>query len=135
MTCTPSPSTARSLSTFDTRLIDLDKSILPLRTSTQALTRVADSKIVSDRDGDAVEEGLFLKGPQPENLHVYAKALERLINSIAFKPSGASSRDTARLVDTGCKLLTQLFTNPVVEGSSGTAIPSNDYTPVPRNRE
>ncbi|KZV87009.1 hypothetical protein EXIGLDRAFT_680369 [Exidia glandulosa HHB12029] len=128
------------LSKFDTRLIKLDKSILPLHKSTQALTRIADNiertlasidKIVSDQDGVAVEEALILKGPQPENLQVYVEALERLIASIAFKPSDASSRDTARLIETGGKKLAQLFTKLVAEGSSGAAIPSNDYTPIP----
>ncbi|EJD43374.1 hypothetical protein AURDEDRAFT_66656 [Auricularia subglabra TFB-10046 SS5] len=118
----------------------LDKSILPLHKSTQSLTRIADNiertlasidKMVSDQDGVAAEEALILKGPQPENLQVYVEALERLVASIAFKPSEPSSLDTARLIETGGKKLAQLFTKLVAEGSSGAAIPSADYAPIP----
>ncbi|KAH7922923.1 hypothetical protein BV22DRAFT_1036983 [Leucogyrophana mollusca] len=117
------------LTSFDTRLVKLEKSILPLYTSTQKLKQRAlniDSallkidEVASSQEGVAVEEGLILRGPQPGQLEVYMGTLERLNAAIAFKASAADSRDNARLVETGAKKLTQLYTKLVAEGSSGS---------------
>lgn len=117
------------LSSFDHRLVKLEKSILPLYTSTQLLTRRATNidstlqkidDVASSRDGIAVEESLILRGPQPGQLDVYKDALERLNASIAFKSSEHDSRETARIVETGAKKVAQLYTKLVAEGSSGT---------------
>ncbi|KAH7105240.1 Cullin repeat-like-containing domain protein [Auriculariales sp. MPI-PUGE-AT-0066] len=128
------------LSKFDSRLIKLDKSILPLHKSTQSLTRIAENiektlasidRLVSDQDGVAAEEALILKGPQPERLHIYIEALERLAASIAFKPSAPSSLDTARLIETGGKKLAKLFTTLTTEASTGAAVTGADLAPPP----
>ena len=69
--------------------------------------------------------------PQPERLHIYTEALERLVASIAFRPSDSSSSDTARLIETGGKKLAQLFTTLIAEGSSGAAVTGSDLAPPP----
>ncbi|KAF8653415.1 hypothetical protein AX16_003958 [Volvariella volvacea WC 439] len=116
------------LDSFDTRIAKLEKSILPLYTSTQVLNRRNSNiekalqkidEVASNQEGIAAEEALILRGPQPHNLDLYKDALERLNASIAFKSSVRDSRDTARLVETGAKKLTQLYTKLVAEGSSG----------------
>jgi exocyst complex protein 7 len=128
------------LTTFDTRLARLEKSIYPLYTSTQILNRRAYNidqallkidQIASDQEGVAAEEALILRGPQPGQLNVYKDALERLNASIAFKSSDRDSLDTARLVETGAKKLTSLYTKLVAECSSGsTPGPTTALSPV-----
>ncbi|KAJ7918299.1 Cullin repeat-like-containing domain protein [Mycena leptocephala] len=122
------------LNSFDTRLARLEKSILPLYTSTQILNRRANNiekallkidEVASNQEGIAAEEALILRGPQPGQLPVYQEALERLNASIAFKASDRGSLDTARLVETGAKKLTQLFTKLVAEASTGSTPPPN----------
>ncbi|KAJ7459394.1 Cullin repeat-like-containing domain protein [Mycena galericulata] len=122
------------LTSFDTRLAKLEKSILPLYTSTQILNRRANNiekalqkidEVASNQEGIAAEEALILRGPQPGQLQVYQEALERLNASIAFKSSDRDSLDTARLVETGAKKLTQLYTKLVAEASTGSTPPPN----------
>ncbi|KAJ7653129.1 Cullin repeat-like-containing domain protein [Mycena polygramma] len=122
------------LNSFDTRLAKLEKSILPLYTSTQILNRRANNiekallkidEVASNQEGVAAEEALILRGPQPGQLPVYQEALERLNASIAFKANDRDSLDTARLVETGAKKLTQLFTKLVAEASTGSTPPPN----------
>ncbi|KII91380.1 hypothetical protein PLICRDRAFT_135518 [Plicaturopsis crispa FD-325 SS-3] len=117
------------LTSFDTRLVKLEKSILPLYNSTQILNRRANNiektllkidEVASSQEGIAAEEALILRGPQPGQLNVYKDALERLNATIAFKADDQDSRDTASLVETGAKKLTQLYTKLVAEGSSGS---------------
>ncbi|KAG2746580.1 hypothetical protein P692DRAFT_20954767 [Suillus brevipes Sb2] len=117
------------LTNFDTRLVKLEKSILPLYNSTQKLKQRAHNidrallkidEVASSQDGIAVEEGLVLRGPQLGQLELYIDILERLNAAIAFKSSDADSRDMARLIETGAKKLTQLYTKLVAEGSSGS---------------
>ncbi|KAF8909873.1 Cullin repeat-like-containing domain protein [Mucidula mucida] len=116
------------LNSFDTRLVKLEKSILPLYTSTQRLNKRASNidkallkidELASNQEGSAVEEGIILRGPQPGQLDVYKDALERLNAAIAFQ---SASQDTARLVETGAKKLAQLYTKLVAEGSSGSVV-------------
>ncbi|KAG1727516.1 Cullin repeat-like-containing domain protein [Suillus lakei] len=117
------------LTNFDTRLVKLEKSILPLYNSTQKLKQRAHNidrallkidEVASSQDGIAIEEGLVLRGPQLGQLEAYIDILERLNAAIAFKSSDADSRDMARLIETGAKKLTQLYTKLVAEGSSGS---------------
>ncbi|KAF9008255.1 exocyst complex component, exo70 subunit [Cyathus striatus] len=121
------------LDSFDGRLNKLEKSILPLYTAAQILNRrnanidrtVAKiDEWASNQEDPAVEEALILRGPQPGQLQTYKDALERLNATIAFKSSEEGSVEAARLVETGAKKLTQLYTKVVAEGSSGS-------TPVP----
>ncbi|KIJ59184.1 hypothetical protein HYDPIDRAFT_118771 [Hydnomerulius pinastri MD-312] len=128
------------LTNFDSRLVKLEKSILPLYTATQKLNQRSHNidralskidEVASSQEGIAAEEGLILRGPQPGQLEVYMDTLERLNAAIAFKASDADSRETARLVETGAKKLTQLYTKLVAEGSSGSPpIAGLDFTPV-----
>ncbi|KIP11817.1 hypothetical protein PHLGIDRAFT_62971 [Phlebiopsis gigantea 11061_1 CR5-6] len=130
------------LSSFDTRLVKLEKTILPLYNSTQVLTRRANNielalqkidEVASNQEGIAAEEALILRGPQPGQLDVYKDVLERLNASIAFKSLDRDLRDTARLVETGAKKLAQLFTKLVAEGSSGAPPngPEFEFSPFP----
>ncbi|OCH84783.1 hypothetical protein OBBRIDRAFT_798791 [Obba rivulosa] len=128
------------LSSFDNRLVKLEKSILPLYTSTQELTRRAKNidsallkidEIASYQEGVAAEEALILRGPQPGQLNTYTEVLQRLNASIAFGSSDGASRDTARLVETGSKKLMQLYTKLVAEGSSGSPINGPEFTFTP----
>ncbi|TDL22018.1 hypothetical protein BD410DRAFT_771026 [Rickenella mellea] len=128
------------LTNFDSRLNKLEQSIRPLHSSTQLLTRRAGNiestlqridEVASRQDGIAAEEALILRGPQPNQLRAYTDALERLNTSIAFKASDFDSRDTARLVETGAKKLTQLYTKLVAEGSSGVPPGGPDFQPSP----
>ncbi|KAF8168886.1 exocyst complex component, exo70 subunit [Pholiota molesta] len=98
------------LDSFDTRLAKLEKSILPLYTATQLLNRrrgnidktLARIEDLSSNQQDiAADESLILRG-------------------IAFNASDLDLVATARLVETGAKKLTQLYTKVVAEGSSGT---------------
>ncbi|KAH9984578.1 Cullin repeat-like-containing domain protein [Russula vinacea] len=104
------------LTSFDSRLVKLEKSILPLYTSTQILTKRGSNiesalqkidEVASNQEGIAAEEALILRGPQPKQLDVYIDALERLNASIAFASAAENQRDTARLVETGAKKLAQ----------------------------
>lgn len=65
----------------------------------------------------------------------YKDVLERLNASITFKSIDRDQRDTARLVETGAKKLTQLYTKLVAEGSSG--VPLNgaefEFNPFPNS--
>ncbi|EIM89544.1 exocyst complex component exo70 subunit [Stereum hirsutum FP-91666 SS1] len=126
------------LSSLDGRLIKLEKSILPLYTSTQVLTRRGNNieaalqkiyEVASSQEGSAAEEALILRGPQPDQLGAYQDALERLNASIAFKAQDRDSgaRENARLVESGAKKLAQMFTKLVAEGSSGTPPASTDF--------
>ncbi|THH20305.1 hypothetical protein EW146_g1018 [Bondarzewia mesenterica] len=128
------------LTSFDGRLVKLEKSILPLYNSTQVLTKRGNNiesalqkiyEVASNQEGIAAEEALILRGPQPDLLTVYQDALERLNASIAFKSSDRDSRETARLVDTGAKKLAQLFTKFVAEGSSGSPPAGSDFELIP----
>ncbi|KAI5121110.1 hypothetical protein M0805_002783 [Coniferiporia weirii] len=116
------------LTNFDTRLVKLEKAILPLHNSTQLLFRRAaniDStlqlidEVASSQQGLAEEGALIVRGPQAAQLDVYIDALERMNASIAFKGSSGDSQDSARLVETGARKLTQLYTKLVAEASSG----------------
>ncbi|KAL0957917.1 hypothetical protein HGRIS_000098 [Hohenbuehelia grisea] len=129
------------LNSFDTRIAKLEKSILPLYTSTQVLNKRASNiekalqkidEVASNQEGIAAEEALILRGPQPGQLDTYKDALERLNASIAFKSLDRDSVDTARLVETGAKKLAQLYTKMVAEGSSGsTPPPGSDLSGAP----
>ncbi|KAF7297371.1 hypothetical protein MIND_00970600 [Mycena indigotica] len=126
------------LNSFDTRIAKLEKSILPLYTSTQILNRRASNiekalikidEVASNQEGIAAEEALILRGPQTGQFTVYQEALERLNASIAFKSGDRDLLDTARLVETGAKKVTLLFTKLVAEASTGpTPSPNADIT-------
>ncbi|KAF8588183.1 hypothetical protein K439DRAFT_1336032 [Ramaria rubella] len=127
------------LSKFDTRLVKLEKTILPLHDSTQSLTRIIDNidrtlksieKVASNQETAASEEALILRGPQPGNLSIYTDALDRLNANFAFA-ADRMPKDAARLLEAGVKKLTQLYTKLVAEGSSGTPNASPDLTPSP----
>ncbi|TFY63520.1 hypothetical protein EVG20_g6281 [Dentipellis fragilis] len=127
------------LTSFDGRLVKLEKSILPLYNSTQILTKRGiniDSalqkiyEVASNQEGIAAEEALILRGPQSDELEAYTSALERLNASIAFTSGDRGARDTARLLDTGTKKLAQLFTKRIAEASSGTP-PDSGMPPAP----
>ncbi|KAI0366071.1 hypothetical protein BV20DRAFT_1003065 [Pilatotrama ljubarskyi] len=126
------------LSSFDTRLVKLEKSILPLYNSTQVLTRRANNiesalqkidEIASYHEGVAAEEALILRGPQPNQLNAYTEVLERMNVSVAF--NSTDSRDKARLVESGAKKLIQLYTKLVAEGSSGVPPGGAEFSFVP----
>lgn len=116
------------LDSFDTRLAKLEKSILPLYTAAQILNRrshnidQALSKIdemAGTQEDLIAEEAMILRGPQTDNSEMYKEALNRLNAKIAFNPDDLDLTKTARLVETGAKKLTQLYTTIVAEGSSG----------------
>ncbi|KAJ8517884.1 hypothetical protein ONZ45_g4972 [Pleurotus djamor] len=129
------------LNSFDTRIAKLEKSILPLYNSTQILNKRASNiekallkidEVASNQEGIAAEEALILRGPQPGQLEAYKGVLERLNASIAFKSLDRDVADTARLVETGAKKLTQMYTKLVAEGSSGsTPPPGSDLSSAP----
>ncbi|KAF7307897.1 hypothetical protein MKEN_01150400 [Mycena kentingensis (nom. inval.)] len=133
------------LNSFDTRIAKLEKSILPLYTSTQILNRRAGNiekallkidEVASNQEGIAAEEALILRGPQPGQFPVYQEALERLNASLAFGAGDRDRVDTARLVETGAKKITQLFTKLVAEASTGATPPPNTdiaSAPFPTN--
>ncbi|KAI0062820.1 hypothetical protein BV25DRAFT_623858 [Artomyces pyxidatus] len=132
------------LTSFDGRLVKLEKSILPLYTSTQILTKRGNNiesalqkidEVASNQEGIAAEEALILRGPQAEQLQIYTDALERLNAGIAFNSLDRDSRDSARLVETGAKKLTQLFTKLVAGGSSGTPPAGSEFEMIPFPRD
>ncbi|KAF8325711.1 Cullin repeat-like-containing domain protein [Amanita rubescens] len=118
------------LDSFDTRLAKLEKSILPLYTSAQVLTRRTQNidktllkidEVGSQNEDLDAEEALILRGPQPGQLDTYKSAIERLNALITFKSPSSDHHDApARLVETGAKKLTLLYTKLVAEGSSGS---------------
>ncbi|EDR01299.1 exocyst complex component, exo70 subunit [Laccaria bicolor S238N-H82] len=124
------------LDSFDTRIAKLEKSILPLYTAAQILNRRRSNidetlakinDVASNHEDLAAEEALILRGPQPGQIGVYKDTLERLNANIAFKASDGDLDRTARLIETGAKKLTQLYTKVVAEGSSGvTPVPGAD---------
>lgn len=71
--------------------------------------------------------------PQPGRLDEYKDALERANAGLVFASVERDSRDTARLVETGAKKLTQLYTKLVAEASSGNPANGVDFqvTPFP----
>ncbi|KAI0298423.1 hypothetical protein B0F90DRAFT_1669016, partial [Multifurca ochricompacta] len=94
------------LTSFDNRLVKLEKSILPLYTSTQILTKRGNNiesalqkidEVASNQEGIAAEEALILRGPQPDQLGAYTDALERLNANIAFGAADENQRDTVRI--------------------------------------
>ncbi|KAI0297438.1 Cullin repeat-like-containing domain protein [Russula brevipes] len=124
------------LTSFDSRLVKLEKSILPLYTSTGVLTKRGKNiesalqridEVASNQEGIAAEEASILRGPQPKQLEAYIDVLERLNASIAFGSPVGSQRDTARLVETGTKKLAQLFTKVVASGSSGNPPAGSEF--------
>ncbi|PCH44653.1 hypothetical protein WOLCODRAFT_139125 [Wolfiporia cocos MD-104 SS10] len=128
------------LTSFDTRLVKLEKSILPLYTSTQQLTRRAKNiesalmkidEIASYQEGIAAEEALILRGPQPGQMQEYMEVLQRMNATIAFGAIDGSARETARLIESGSKKLMQLYTKLVAEASSGTPINGPEFEPIP----
>lgn len=65
-------------------------------------------------------------------MDAYISAVERLNASIAFNTGDPrSNKDSARLVETGAKKMTQLYTKLVAEGSSGTPPGGNSIQPLP----
>lgn len=66
-------------------------------------------------------------------LDEYKDVLERVNAGLVFGSLERDSRDTARLVETGAKKLTQLYTKLVAEASSGTPLNGVDFqlTPFP----
>ncbi|KAF9652386.1 hypothetical protein BDM02DRAFT_3266446 [Thelephora ganbajun] len=128
------------LSSFDNRLVKLEKAILPLYASTQLLTRRASNidsvlgkieEVASNRDGIATEEALILRGPQPGQLETYKEALERLNAGIAFKSSEEDTSQAARIVETGAAKVTQLYTKLVAESSAGSPPGDPEFTFTP----
>ncbi|KAH9948038.1 Cullin repeat-like-containing domain protein [Amylocystis lapponica] len=128
------------LSSFDSRILKLEKSVLPLYTSTQLLSRRARNienallkidEIASHQDGIAVEEASILRGPQPGRLDEYTELLQRMNATLAFGSVDGAARETARLIETGAKKLIQLYTKLVAEGSSGSPINGPEFTPIP----
>ncbi|KAG6819844.1 hypothetical protein H0H93_008047 [Arthromyces matolae] len=139
------PLSTAILDSFDTRLAKLEKSILPLYTATQILNRRVSNidktlhkidQVSSSVESMEEEEALILRGPQTGQLDKYWTAVERLNASIAFKTPGVDTEQTARLIETGVKKLTQLYTKLVAEVSSGsTPSPGAEWamTPFPSN--
>ncbi|TFY62077.1 hypothetical protein EVJ58_g4095 [Rhodofomes roseus] len=129
------------LSSFDARLVKLEKSILPLYNSSQILTRRAKNiesalnkidEIHAYQEGIAAEEALVLRGPQPGQLQEYIEIVTRMNQTIAFGSMEIGAVETqARLVETGAKKLVQLYTKLVAEASSGTPINGPDFEPMP----
>ncbi|KAH7344564.1 Cullin repeat-like-containing domain protein [Rhizoctonia solani] len=123
------------LAKFDSRLVKLEKTIRPLHSATQSLTRLATnidrtmesiSSMASQKQDVVAEENLVLKGPKSGQLHLYVDALERLNANIAFQSGDPRSKETSRLVETGAKKLCQLYTKTVAEATARPAIdPTN----------
>ncbi|KZO98107.1 exocyst complex component exo70 subunit [Calocera viscosa TUFC12733] len=129
------------LSKFDTRLIRLEKSISPLHSSTQSLTRISDNidktiqaidRIAARQEGVAAEEALILRGPNSQHLKSYFDAIERLNAQIAFGSAERSAKDTGRVIETGGKKLCQLHTKLVAEASSGPTLDPETYQSAPQ---
>ncbi|KAG8830294.1 hypothetical protein FRC17_005092 [Serendipita sp. 399] len=129
------------LTSFDTRLIKLEKSILPLHKSTQSLSRLAENieatlqsidKLASDQEGVAAEEALILRGPRPNEVDTYIATVERLNASIAFNSGDLrAAKETARIVEAGVKKMCQLYIKLTGEVSSGTPPGGNSIAPLP----
>ncbi|KAG9085523.1 hypothetical protein FS749_004353, partial [Ceratobasidium sp. UAMH 11750] len=124
------------LAKFDSRLVKLEKTIRPLHTATQSLSRLATNidrtmesinAMASEKQDVVAEENLVMKGPKAGELHIYVDALERLNANIAFQSGDPRARETARLVETGAKKLCQLFTKLVAEATSYPAIDPTNY--------
>ncbi|KAF8886743.1 exocyst complex component exo70 subunit [Infundibulicybe gibba] len=131
------------LDNFDTRIAKLEKSILPLYTSTQVLNRRANNIDSVLQKIDEVARGMsipsihrkvlltgHINSPQAGQLDTYKDALARLNATIAFNSSDRASVDTARLVETGAKKLTQLYTKLVAEASSGASAPGAELATI-----
>ncbi|KIY67553.1 hypothetical protein CYLTODRAFT_454368 [Cylindrobasidium torrendii FP15055 ss-10] len=127
---------ATILNSFDTRLLKLEKSILPLYTSTQRLNKRASNidkallkidELASNHEGAAAEESTIIRGPQAGNLEAYKDAMERLNAAFAFQ---SGSADTARLIETGAKKLAQLYTTLVAESSTSSGVASSFPSPL-----
>ncbi|GJJ10669.1 hypothetical protein Clacol_004896 [Clathrus columnatus] len=128
------------LTKFDARLVKLEKTILPLHKSTLSLTKVdlrdidrtlkSIEHVVTSQGNATSEEALIMRGPQPAKLSLYTDALNRLNANFAFAPNRMPP-DAARLVETGAKKLTQLYTKLVAEGSSGSPDSSPVISPRP----
>ncbi|GJJ10642.1 hypothetical protein Clacol_004869 [Clathrus columnatus] len=86
--------------------------------------------VVTSQGNATSEEALIMRGPQPAKLSLYTDALNRLNANFAFAPNRMPP-DAARLVETGAKKLTQLYTKLVAEGSSGSPDSSPVISPRP----
>ncbi|CAE6424142.1 unnamed protein product [Rhizoctonia solani] len=128
------------LAKFDSRLVKLEKTIRPLHSATQSLTRLATNidrtmesinSMASQKQDVVAEENLVLKGPKSGQLHLYVDALERLNANIAFQSGDPRAKETSRLVETGAKKLCQLYTKIVAEATSRPAIDPTNYLQSP----
>ncbi|QRW05322.1 exocyst complex protein exo70 [Ceratobasidium sp. AG-Ba] len=124
------------LAKFDSRLVKLEKTIRPLHSATQSLTRLATNidrtmesinAMASEKQDVVAEENLVLKGPKAGELHIYVDALEKLNANIAFQTGDPRAREMARLVETGAKKLCQLYTKLVAEANAYPAIDPTNY--------
>ncbi|TCD71013.1 hypothetical protein EIP91_000511 [Steccherinum ochraceum] len=136
---------AAILSSFDARLVKVEKSILPLYNASQMLSKRGNNiesalqkidEMKSNQEGIAAEEALILRGPQPGRLDEYKDVLGRVNAGLVFGSLDRDSRDTARLVETGAKKLTQLYTKLVAEASSGAPLNGVEFqlTPFPSSQ-
>ncbi|KAG8960854.1 hypothetical protein FRC00_014009 [Tulasnella sp. 408] len=137
------------LKKFDDRLKHLEKSILPLHTSTQTLTRISKTRqcthilkdidrtlesienVASNQEDTAAEEALILRGPRQNDIPSYIDALQRVNATLAF---GSQNYSSAQLVDTGAKKLSQFYTKTVAEACAATPIDPISYLPSPPNQ-
>ncbi|CAE6434452.1 unnamed protein product [Rhizoctonia solani] len=124
------------LAKFDSRLVKLEKTIRPLHSATQSLTRLATNidrtmesinYMASQKQDVVAEENLVLRGPKSGQLHLYVDALERLNANIAFQSGDPHAKETSRLVETGAKKLCQLYTKTVAEATARPAIDPTNY--------
>ncbi|KAG6895953.1 hypothetical protein C0992_011311 [Termitomyces sp. T32_za158] len=89
-------------------------------------------QVTSSVESMEEEEALILRGPQTGQLDKYLAAVERLNASIAFKSSDQDTAQKARLIETGAKKLSQLYTKLVAEVSSGsTPAPGAEWSMAP----
>ncbi|OZJ04293.1 hypothetical protein BZG36_02573 [Bifiguratus adelaidae] len=81
------------LGSFDSRLGNLERSILPIHKSTQKLTLLADNidktlqetgKIVKSLDLVSIEEKTILKGPNEEDIIPYLQAMARIRDGLQY---------------------------------------------------
>lgn len=77
-----------------------------------------------------------LARPQPGRLDDYKDVLERVNAGLVFGSIERDSRDTARLVETGAKKLSQLYTKLVAEASSSVPANGVDFqlSPLPTSQ-
>ncbi|KDN37796.1 hypothetical protein RSAG8_09951, partial [Rhizoctonia solani AG-8 WAC10335] len=124
------------LAKFDSRLVKLEKTIRPLHSATQSLTRLATNidrtmesinSMASQKQDVVAEENLVLRGPKSGQLHLYVDALERLNANIAFQSGDPRAKEISRLVETGAKKLCQLYTKTVAEATARPAIDPTNY--------